>query len=216
MPVSTCSKRIAPMCGWCGSAGSCSTATRVWLKRTGQMLASLSSSRDDALHHRCAHLGIRVVVDAEFAQQGRRFATSVLFDFRRCVPMSRVRNRACLNEWRKLGSAVRATACKAPRQPWHQRQSWQRGICNLQNPRDPVGFEDFLEWKRCYRTALSIAEVSVLLKEAIRPARSGERNWGMAGSTGLEPAASAVTGQRSNQLNYDPNATHAISELVIW
>ena len=26
----------------------------------------------------------------------------------------------------------------------------------------------------------------------------------MAGSTGLEPAASAVTGQRSNQLNYDP------------
>ena len=26
----------------------------------------------------------------------------------------------------------------------------------------------------------------------------------MAGSTGLEPAASAVTGQRSNQLNYVP------------
>ena len=26
----------------------------------------------------------------------------------------------------------------------------------------------------------------------------------MAGWTGLEPAASAVTGQRSNQLNYDP------------
>ena len=31
---------------------------------------------------------------------------------------------------------------------------------------------------------------------------AGERR--MAGSTGLEPAASAVTGQRSNQLNYDP------------
>ena len=28
----------------------------------------------------------------------------------------------------------------------------------------------------------------------------------MAGSTGLEPAASAVTGQRSNQLNYDPTS----------
>jgi hypothetical protein len=27
----------------------------------------------------------------------------------------------------------------------------------------------------------------------------------MAGTTGLEPAASAVTGQRSNQLNYVPN-----------
>ena len=26
----------------------------------------------------------------------------------------------------------------------------------------------------------------------------------MAGSTGLEPATSDVTGQRSNQLNYDP------------
>ena len=28
----------------------------------------------------------------------------------------------------------------------------------------------------------------------------------MAGSTGLEPAASGVTGRRSNQLNYDPNS----------
>ena len=27
----------------------------------------------------------------------------------------------------------------------------------------------------------------------------------VAGSTGLEPAASGVTGRRSNQLNYDPN-----------
>ena len=26
----------------------------------------------------------------------------------------------------------------------------------------------------------------------------------MAGSTGLEPATSCVTGRRSNQLNYDP------------
>ena len=29
----------------------------------------------------------------------------------------------------------------------------------------------------------------------------------MAGSTGLEPAASAVTGRRSSQLNYDPELT---------
>ena len=34
----------------------------------------------------------------------------------------------------------------------------------------------------------------------------------MAGSTGLEPAASAVTGQRSNQLNYDP--TLKIQEMA--
>ena len=30
----------------------------------------------------------------------------------------------------------------------------------------------------------------------------------MAGTTGLEPAASAVTGQRSNQLNYVPTRQH--------
>ena len=29
----------------------------------------------------------------------------------------------------------------------------------------------------------------------------------MAGPTGLEPATSGVTGQRSNQLNYDPDLT---------
>ena len=29
----------------------------------------------------------------------------------------------------------------------------------------------------------------------------------LAGSTGLEPAASGVTGRRSNQLNYDPEQT---------
>jgi hypothetical protein len=35
----------------------------------------------------------------------------------------------------------------------------------------------------------------------------------MAGTTGLEPAASAVTGQRSNQLNYVP--TRQINEMRI-
>ena len=30
------------------------------------------------------------------------------------------------------------------------------------------------------------------------------------GRTGLEPAASGVTGRRSNQLNYDPNRTITI------
>ena len=34
---------------------------------------------------------------------------------------------------------------------------------------------------------------------------------GMAGTTGLEPATSAVTGQRSNQLNYVP--TRQINEM---
>src|SRR6266850_6865453 len=31
--------------------------------------------------------------------------------------------------------------CKAPRQRWHLRRSWQRRICNLQNLQGPVGFE---------------------------------------------------------------------------
>ena len=35
----------------------------------------------------------------------------------------------------------------------------------------------------------------------------------MAGSTGLEPAASAVTGQRSNQLNYDPKLELTLNRI---
>ena len=46
--------------------------------------------------------------------------------------------------------------------------------------------------------------VAACLSSSIPPGdeRSARR---LAGSTGLEPAASAVTGQRSSQLNYDPN-----------
>ena len=36
----------------------------------------------------------------------------------------------------------------------------------------------------------------------------------MAGTTGLEPATSAVTGQRSNQLSYVPNYTCCIFTLT--
>ena len=36
----------------------------------------------------------------------------------------------------------------------------------------------------------------------------------MAGTTGLEPAASAVTGQRSNQLNYVPNLYTPTSTIL--
>ena len=35
----------------------------------------------------------------------------------------------------------------------------------------------------------------------------------MAGTTGLEPAASAVTGQRSNQLNYVPSRDAMIGRI---
>jgi hypothetical protein len=53
---------------------------------------------------------------------------------------------------------------------------------------------------------------SVLTTELWGPQRAEFARWGMlAGSTGLEPAASAVTGQRSSQLNYDPKI-----ELRIW
>ena len=37
----------------------------------------------------------------------------------------------------------------------------------------------------------------------------GKRERRLAGSTGLEPAASGVTGRRSNQLNYDPEKKRA-------
>ncbi len=39
----------------------------------------------------------------------------------------------------------------------------------------------------------------------MRCTRSAKDKDNVAGTTGLEPAASAVTGQRSNQLNYVPN-----------
>ena len=35
----------------------------------------------------------------------------------------------------------------------------------------------------------------------------------MAGSTGLEPAASGVTGRRSNQLNYDPKLELTLNRI---
>ena len=37
----------------------------------------------------------------------------------------------------------------------------------------------------------------------------------MAGTTGLEPAASAVTGQRSNQLNYVPAVKFAVLPFIL-
>jgi hypothetical protein len=37
----------------------------------------------------------------------------------------------------------------------------------------------------------------------------------MAGTTGLEPAASAVTGQRSNQLNYVPTRLHTVNAIRV-
>jgi hypothetical protein len=42
-------------------------------------------------------------------------------------------------------------------------------------------------------------------------AREGTGERRLAGSTGLEPAASAVTGRRSNQLNYDPKENNHIA-----
>ncbi len=57
-------------------------------------------------------------------------------------------------------------------------------------------------WKFFKRT-IDIAEYRNG-KDDVNPAKNRGLE-GMAGTTGLEPAASAVTGQRSNQLNYVPN-----------
>ena len=46
----------------------------------------------------------------------------------------------------------------------------------------------------------SLLSLWLACRDEARP--KGERS--LAGSTGLEPAASGVTGRRSNQLNYDP------------
>ena len=47
----------------------------------------------------------------------------------------------------------------------------------------------------------------------IAPAADGCKE-GVAGWTGLEPAASGVTGRRSNQLNYHPRGYFAESSKV--
>ena len=51
-------------------------------------------------------------------------------------------------------------------------------------------------------SAAKILELAKQTKFCHPKLAAGERR--MAGSTGLEPAASAVTGRRSSQLNYDP------------
>ena len=43
-----------------------------------------------------------------------------------------------------------------------------------------------------------------------------ERSEGMAGWTGLEPAASGVTGRRSNQLNYHPKKSLGLLSETEW
>jgi 2-keto-4-pentenoate hydratase len=50
------------------------------------------------------------------------------------------------------------------------------------------------------------AWLTLLERRAQSGVNPGERQHSkiLAGSTGLEPAASGVTGRRSNQLNYDP------------
>ena len=64
-------------------------------------------------------------------------------------------------------------------------------------------------YRRDNRDSCPLAETAGLggVPEAVEPRSTDRAQRGMlAGSTGLEPAASGVTGRRSNQLNYDPNS----------
>ncbi len=56
-------------------------------------------------------------------------------------------------------------------------------------------------WEAHGSKTRSAAGVSVKISGSANMLEAGEM---LAGSTGLEPAASGVTGRRSNQLNYDP------------
>jgi hypothetical protein len=64
-----------------------------------------------------------------------------------------------------------------------------------------------LKWRRPQEVRLNV----YLLVYHAFSATPAKLFKGMAGTTGLEPAASAVTGQRSNQLNYVP--TRQINEM---
>ena len=59
----------------------------------------------------------------------------------------------------------------------------------------------------CYGGQPSLSLWNELAWLANRSSLSGSGERRLAGSTGLEPAASGVTGRRSNQLNYDPMRT---------
>src|SRR5215212_11575855 len=49
-----------------------------------------------------------------------------------------------------------------------------------------------------------------LLSGLLAKTKPAEGGRSLAGSTGLEPAASGVTGRRSNQLNYDPDTANTM------
>jgi hypothetical protein len=54
------------------------------------------------------------------------------------------------------------------------------------------------------------------MSEHVEPATDRAKRGMLAGSTGLEPAASGVTGRRSNQLNYDPELLVHFSTFLLW
>ncbi len=58
--------------------------------------------------------------------------------------------------------------------------------------------------ERCGDLRLSLRRCLAEVPGHARLDSTGRRAKKLAGSTGLEPAASGVTGRRSNQLNYDP------------
>ncbi len=61
-----------------------------------------------------------------------------------------------------------------------------------------------------------------MIKKQINNQKSHPANWmafifrKMAGATGLEPAASGVTGRRYNQLNYTPNRETEYKDLIFF
>ena len=64
-------------------------------------------------------------------------------------------------------------------------------------------------------TRLVTRNVAIVPVKKKKPSKSLGCCHLLAGSTGLEPAASGVTGRRSNQLNYDPDGTDAANFLLL-
>src|SRR6266851_3854544 len=60
-------------------------------------------------------------------------------------------------------------------------------------------------------TAASLASLPCAMSKLFERTVSSPHDHLVAGATGLEPAASCVTGRRSNQLNYAPHTTSSNS-----
>ena len=107
-------------------------------------------------------------------------------------------------------AGIRYGAESQPRSPDSPATAWPRRVCCVtQTLRPQLGTTSRMCRKTRKRRSFGwkLCSTDVQLARLTGRTRCLKR---MAGTTGLEPATSAVTGQRSNQLNYVPRASTVV------